>query len=244
MDVSKVTTGKPKIGGAVYSAPIGTTLPTDAVASLAAAFVEMGYCSDDGLTNSDSRTVNQVKAWGGDTVLTPLSDKSDKLKMKLIEAMNVNVLKAIYGSSNVSGTSLSTGISTTVNATEPEARSWVVDMVLSGGVLKRIVVPNATIGELGDIVYNDTDPVGYDVTLYALPDGDGNTHYEHMISAGSTPAAPTNRVISGYYDDQADKFYYDAAKTNEITNPGTTNVYVDLTTSKLYLWDGETYQEQ
>lgn len=243
MNVNNVTTGKPKVGGAVYSAPVGTTLPTDAVASLAGAFVEMGYCSDAGLTNSDSRTINQVKAWGGDTVLTPLSEKSDNFKMVLIEAMNVNVLKAVYGSSNVSG-AIGTGISTTVNATEPEARSWVIDMVFAGGVLKRVVIPNATIGELDDIVYNDSDPAGYGVTLYAMPDGDGNTHYEYMISGGSTPAAPTNRVISGYYDDTADKFYYDAGKTDEITNPGTTNVYVDLTTSKLYLWDGETYQEQ
>lgn len=243
MNVNNVTTGKPKVGGAVYSAPVGTTLPTDAVASLAAAFVEMGYVSDAGLTNSDSRTINQVKAWGGDTVLTPLSEKSDNFKMVLIEAMNVNVLKAVYGSANVSG-AIGTGISTTVNATEPEARSWVIDMVLAGGVLKRVVIPNATIGELDDIVYNDSDPAGYGVTLYAMPDGYGNTHYEYMISAGSTPAAPTNRVISGYYDDTADKFYYDQAKTDEITNPGTTNVYVDLTTSKLYLWDGETYQEQ
>lgn len=242
-NVANVTTGKPKIGGAVKIAPVGTTLPTNATASLASAFVDAGYVSEDGVTNSNSPSVEKIKAWGGDTVLTPQSEKDDTFKMTLIEAMNLNVLKAVYGSANVSGT-LETGISIAANASEPEAHSWVIDMIFTGGVLKRVVIPNGSITELGDVVYKDADAVGYEVTITGLPDEDGNTHHEYIMSASGTPAAPTNRVIAGYYDDDAGKFYYDQAKTNEITNPGTTNIYVDQTTSKLYTWDGEAYQEQ
>ena len=36
--VENVTTAKPKIDGAIYSAPKGTTLPTDAKTALDAAF--------------------------------------------------------------------------------------------------------------------------------------------------------------------------------------------------------------
>ena len=38
-----VTTAKPKTSGAVYVAPIGTALPTDATSSLAEAYKGLGY---------------------------------------------------------------------------------------------------------------------------------------------------------------------------------------------------------
>ena len=47
-----VTTAKPKTSGAVYVAPIGTALPTDATSSLAVAYKGLGYISEDGFTIS------------------------------------------------------------------------------------------------------------------------------------------------------------------------------------------------
>ena len=38
-NASNVAAGKPKIGGAVYRAPSGTAVPTDATTALTAAFV-------------------------------------------------------------------------------------------------------------------------------------------------------------------------------------------------------------
>ena len=50
-------------------------------------------------------------------------------------------------------------------------------------MLKRVVLPDAKVGEVGDIVYKDDEAVGYELTLTALPDEDGNTHYEYLISS-------------------------------------------------------------
>ena len=44
-DAKKTSVGKPKIGGAVFRAPVGTALPTDATSKLDVAFKELGYCS-------------------------------------------------------------------------------------------------------------------------------------------------------------------------------------------------------
>ena len=43
MNTKHVSAGKPKIGGAIYRAPLGTTLPTDAKTELDAAFKELAH---------------------------------------------------------------------------------------------------------------------------------------------------------------------------------------------------------
>lgn len=179
---NNVTAAKPKTGGAVYVAPAGTTLPTDAETTLDAAFVGLGYISDSGLTNATEINTETITAWGGDEVLDIFQGRRDSFNFTLIEAMDINVLKLVYGESNVSG-SLSTGISINVKSDiELPEQEMVVEMVLKGGVLKRIVIPCATVTNVGDISYGDSAAVGYETTISAKPDASGNTHYEYIKS--------------------------------------------------------------
>lgn len=183
---TNVTNGKPKKAGAAYRAPLGTTLPTDATSALDSAFKALGYISEDGLSNANTKTTEEVKAWGGDVVMRPQTDKTDTFNFTMIEALNVEVLKVVYGDNNVTG-DLQTGITIKANSEEQEDCCWVFDMILRGGVLKRIVIPVAGVNEVGEVNYTDGDAVGYETTLGATPDASGNTHYEYISAPAEDP---------------------------------------------------------
>ena len=179
---SNVTNAKPKVAGSIYSAPLGTALPTDAKTALDAKFKGLGYVSEDGITNTDERSVEDIKAWGGDIVNSVQTEKKDSFKYTLIEALNLDVLKEIYGPENVSG-ALDTGITIKANSKELPSHSIVIEMVLKDGALKRIVLPDAKVTEIGEITYADGSNVGYETTVTCFPDDGGNTHYEYITKA-------------------------------------------------------------
>lgn len=179
--VSNVSAGKAKVGGAVYHAALGTTLPTSTSAALTD-FAELGYISDAGLVNSGAISNTAIKAWGGDTVLNIQTDKADTFQFTLIEVLNVDVLKVIFGDSNVTGT-IATGITINVNSDEQEDGEWVFDIAMRDGAAKRVVIPCGKITAIGDVTYSDSAAVGYQVTVSAQPDSAGNTHYEYILKA-------------------------------------------------------------
>lgn len=182
--VGNVSTGKPSVSGGIWIADAGTTPPSDAVTALGAGYTALGYVSEDGLTNSNSPESDTGKAWGGDIVITYQTEKSDTFQFTLIGSKDVDVLEAVYGAANVTGT-LSTGITVTANATEAEEHVWVFEMVMRDNTYKRIVVPAGKVTEVGDITYTDQDIVGYELTVQAFPDSSNNTHYEYIIESVS-----------------------------------------------------------
>lgn len=180
--ITNVTASKPADGGALYRAPLGTALPSDATTALANTYVGLGLISEDGIVNASEISVDKKKAFGGQTVLITQTERGETFKFTLIETLNLDVKKALYGSDNVTGT-LANGITVTVDTEEQVAAVWVIQLVLRGGVKQRIVIPNGQISDIGDITYSDDGLQGYEITIEAMPDASGNLHYEYVKSA-------------------------------------------------------------
>lgn len=168
--------GKPKaVSGAVFVAPKGTAVPTDATTALNEAFKSVGYISEDGVTNTISKSSETINSWGKLPVLTVLSEQTDEFKFTMISPRNEEALKLVFGASNV--TVDDGAISVKVNAAEPDEVAVVIEMIVAGKA-KRIIVPRGKLTDLGDIVYSDTEAIGYEVTVSALADDNDNQHYE------------------------------------------------------------------
>lgn len=184
-DADNVSFGKPKATGAVYVAPAGTTLPTTAWETLNAAFEGMGYVSEDGLVNSVESDTEEVNAWGGDLVLVGQTTFKEMFTVNLIET-NENALKVYYGDDNVT---VEVNGSITVRQTSEMLPHVVVvfELVLTGGRIKRIVVPNAQIADRsGEITYVDGEAITYPAMFVAYPDENGQTHAEYIATALSS----------------------------------------------------------
>ena len=186
------STGKPNTSGAIFRAVRTSSLviPTTASATLSADYKCLGYVSEDGLKNTIEKEFEDIKAWGGDTVYTVESSQDDKFQFTLLEVLNEDVLKAVFVDSNVTVTAATSSapksVTVNVNSTQTPECVWVIDMVMRGNNPKRIVIPYGKVVTIGEITYKDNEAVGYDITLGATPDENGNTHYEYMTIGSPT----------------------------------------------------------
>lgn len=182
-NASYVATGKAKVSGAIYRAPLteGLVIPTDPTTELAEDFVCLGFVSEDGLVNGRSSETEDFKDWNGNTIYSSLTSQEDTFKFTLVEVLNGDVLKTVYGDANVEE-DLNGNINVKVTATDLPSCAWVIETVLNGRA-KRIVLPNAKVSEVDDVSYTASDLMGYGVTVSALPDADGITHYEYIAKA-------------------------------------------------------------
>lgn len=186
-----VAIGKPKVGGAVHVAPAGTTFPTDAVTALDTAFVNLGYASEDGLTNANSASVETIHAWGKDIVFTKEGD-AETYSWTLIEVLDENVQKFIRGSDNVTVAdtgAMSIHVKRASERAQLEEHVIVVEMILHRRAVRH-VIPRGVITEVGEVTYKDDDTVGYKVTVTALPDETGTTHYEYFAAPAASNHMP------------------------------------------------------
>lgn len=153
----------PADGAAVYVAPLGTTLPTSATATLDAAFVDLGWVSEDGVSNSISRETTKHRAWGGEVVKVTQDNYTETLTLTLLESSSA-VLAVVYGDDNVSAGGDYQSLVVEHSRLMNERKSFVIDFI-DGDTVGRIVVREGQVTEIGDIVYTHRDLTRYEITV-------------------------------------------------------------------------------
>lgn len=181
-DTSKVFVGKPKAAGAIFWAAKGTAVPTDASTALPSAFACLGYCSEDGLVETEERETEEVKAWGGDIVDRPQTSYSKQYAFTPIQT-DADVLKYRFGAGNVDVDAESGTIHLTHKSSPLPHGVLVAELALGDSMILRKVVPDAQIIEFEDTSYVDGEPIGYGATLAAFDyDGEGSYVEDYYAS--------------------------------------------------------------
>lgn len=176
-NAANVSVGKPMAAGGIYSGATSVAAPTDATTALPVGVKGLGYVSEDGLTNTIETDTENIVEWGGNTVLTIRTSRTETFAWTFIET-NIDVLKEVYGQANV--TEDGGELAVLHKNDELPRRMYVFEILMTGNKVKRIVVPDGQITEVGDVVYVAGEAIGYEVTLTTYPDEDGVTVYEYI----------------------------------------------------------------
>jgi hypothetical protein len=175
----------PADGAAVFAAPIGTTLPTDATGDLDPAFVDLGWVSEDGVSNSIQRDVTKHYAWGGDVVKTTQDRYTETLKFALLETSEA-VLQVVYGRDAVT-TAANGDLAIQHSNLMLGHQSFVIEFV-DGDSVGRLVIEDGLVTELEDVVYSHKELLKYGLTVDVYRPKDGSAAVKQFISKGAGTA--------------------------------------------------------
>lgn len=182
-NTKNVSVGKGVAGGYMFVAPTGTALPTDNSTDLDAAYLNVGYLGDDGITFSDSSETDSFFDLNGDTIETSNGSIEKSFTVTLRE-IKKDSLALIYGSNNVTD---QTG-KLTAHDKGPNDASYVVvfELLLKNGRKWRRVGPQCKLGELGDMNVVYSDLVGREITMSVLKDATTGDYWTDFYDSTET----------------------------------------------------------
>lgn len=159
LDASKVRVG---VTGVVAYNALGTTAPTNATSSITT-FTDAGYVSEDGITITNSQTRESIRAWQNAAIVRDaITEGSVQISLTLIQT-DASVVTLVYDAAPDSNGAVIDN--PTINRTH---RAFVIDVV-DGTETIRHWVPDGQVTEVGDRVYQNGAPIGYELTITTFP---------------------------------------------------------------------------
>ncbi len=161
------------ITGAVRLAPFGTTLPTDAVTALAAAYIDLGYISEEGVSLGVDDSVENKFAWQSATLIRSIRSSSvTSLNFAMIEQKGFNLEFWFPGSQVTEDTP---GVAYSIDIVPPVTQKRVVVLdIVDDTKSFRWAFGNAELVSRGEIPISNQDLVMFPVTMNFYPDDNGN----------------------------------------------------------------------
>lgn len=172
-NTANVYAAEPRSTGTCFMAPLGSPAPTDARTPLNAAYLDLGYVGEDGIVETVDRSTDEKKAFGGDTVKILQTDYTHEFTLTLLESVNPDVMKTVYGANNIT-TTAANGVHGTQQKILKTSRklghfSWAFDTIDSDtGALRRQYIADGQIINVGDVNEVHTDTIAYELTLRAF----------------------------------------------------------------------------
>lgn len=187
-DVANVSTTKGVKGGYLFAAPAGTACPEDLTSTLGAAFFNLGFVSEDGLSEELDSSSENIVDMNADPVDTYSDKMTETLKFTLIEQAK-DPLSVIYGSENVS-IDANNDIKIEHNwAKADESYAIVFEGLLKNGRKFRKVIPNCKISDRGEVKMSSSDVLGREVTVTYFVDDKGTGCHDHIEGLNKTSTA-------------------------------------------------------
>ena len=187
---ANVSAGKGVKGGYIFSAPVGTALPTDVKATLNSSFKCLGFISEDGYVEAVGEDSDDIVDMNGDVMDSTNSNRVESAQFTLAEIKS-ETLKRMYGAANVTDTR---GVITVKhNSDSHDTFSYVLELVLKNGRRWRKVVPRGKSSELDDLTIASSELCQRALTIKYLSDEHGNTCYDYFASTETTASSVSER---------------------------------------------------
>lgn len=167
MNADNITDVQTQVSGAMYVAPSGTTLPTDASTALPAAFKQLGYAHKDGLVIQENRDTVQWDTWEADDVVRVSNAHTVDISFKTVEPFNEQAAKLLFGSANVEVEDGNVS-AIHVNGGELDEVVLVAEMLLRDGTKMRAIAGRFKVTEPGEMDFKRGEMLAPEVKGAAL----------------------------------------------------------------------------
>lgn len=183
IDAQAILAGGNGGGGALaFFAPLGTAAPTDATTALAAAYLDAGLCTTDGLQIAVDESSTDINAYGLFSPARTLVTSSKQTFQVAFEESNP-VSLAVYNRKSLTAIAPdATGaFDFATGAAAVESYAAVFE-VTDGANHLRVVAENVQVTDRDGIQVQAGAAVQYGVTLTAYPGADGNSlHWYYLV---------------------------------------------------------------